>query len=79
MSKKKEITFEKALQQLETVVTKLEKEDVPLDKLIEYYQEGMELVKVSNNMLKDAEEKMTKVMNENNELEPFIIEEELDQ
>lgn len=78
MSEEKNITFEKALKQLETVVTKLEQEDVPLDKLIEYYQQGMELVKVSNNMLKNAEEKMTQVLNENDQLESFIVEEELE-
>lgn len=74
MSKKEELSFEQALSQLETVITKLEQEDVPLDKLIEYYQEGMELVKVSNHMLKDAEEKLTKVLNDEDELEPFTIE-----
>lgn len=78
MSENKNITFEEALKQLETVVTKLEQEDVPLDKLIDYYQKGMELVKVSNHMLKNAEEKMTQVLNEDDELEPFIVEEELE-
>lgn len=76
MSKKEELSFEQALNQLETVVTKLEEEDVPLDKLIEYYQQGMELVKQSNHMLKDAEEKLTKVLNDDNELESFTLEEE---
>lgn len=78
MSEEKKITFEKAMTELETVVRKLEQEDVPLDQLIAYYQRGMELVKVSNHMLKDAEEKMTKILNDNETLEPFIIEEELE-
>ena len=77
MENKEELKFEKALEQLEEVVTKLE-EDVPLDQLIQYYQKGMELVKISNKMLRDAEEKMTKVLNENDELEPFTSEEDLD-
>lgn len=78
MENKEELKFEKALEQLEEVVTKLEEEDVPLDQLIQYYQKGMELVKISNKMLRDAEEKMTKVLNENDELEPFTSEEDLD-
>jgi len=78
MSKEKELTFEESLEQLELVVTQLEQEDVPLDKLMEYYQKGMELVKSSNQMLKNAEEKMAKVLNDNDELEPFIIEEEVE-
>lgn len=76
MSKKEDLTFEQALTQLENVVTQLEKDDVPLDKLIEYYQRGMELVKLSNNKLKNAEEKMAKVLDDNDKLAPFHMEEE---
>lgn len=78
MSEEK-LTFEQALKQLETVVNKLEETDVPLDKLIEYYQKGMELVNLSNDMLKNAEEKMTKVLDEQEEEEAFIIDEEVDE
>lgn len=74
MSKNEDLTFEQALTQLEDVVTQLEKDDVPLDKLIEYYQRGMELVKISNNKLKSAEEKMAKVLNDNDQLAPFHME-----
>jgi exodeoxyribonuclease VII small subunit len=78
MENNNDIKFEEALKQLEEVVTKLEEEDVPLDELIHYYQKGMELVKVSNEMLRNAEEKMTKVLNDNDELQPFQAEEDLD-
>ncbi|NLI68213.1 MAG: exodeoxyribonuclease VII small subunit [Bacilli bacterium] len=78
MEQKEELKFEEALEQLEEVVMKLEEGDVPLDQLIHYYQKGMELVKLSNKMLRDAEEKMAKVLNENDELEPFAAEEDLD-
>jgi len=76
MNEKKSLTFEEAMEQLERVVNELEQEDVPLDKLIHYYQKGMELVNKSNKMLQEAETKMAKVLNDNNELEPFDIEEE---
>ncbi|HZW67320.1 MAG TPA: exodeoxyribonuclease VII small subunit [Pseudogracilibacillus sp.] len=77
-SEDKELTFEQALAQLEQVVKNLEGENVPLDKLIDYYQEGMELVKVSNHMLKNAEKKMTQVLTDDGELEDFVIEEEME-
>ena len=76
MNNDEQLSFEQALQQLEKVVTELEQEDVPLDKLINYYQKGMELVKLSNDMLKNAEEKMTQVLNEDEQIEPFHIEED---
>ncbi len=76
MSEEKELTFEEALQELEKVVHELEKEEVPLEKLIDYYQRGMELVKLSNQQLQEAESKIAKVINDEGKLEPFTIEEE---
>lgn len=78
MSKENQLTFEQALRQLEKVVTELEQEDVPLDKLIHYYQKGMELVKVSNEMLRNAEKQMAQVLNDEGELETMQIEEDTD-
>lgn len=76
MSEEKELTFEEALQELEKVVHELEKEEVPLEKLIDYYQRGMELVKLSNQQLQEAESKIAEVINDEGKLEPFTIEEE---
>lgn len=76
MAKDEKLTFEEALEELESIVSKLEQEDVPLDKLIEYYQNGMQLVKKSRQMLDDAEEKMAQVLSDDGQLEAFTIEEE---
>ncbi|NBJ70199.1 MULTISPECIES: exodeoxyribonuclease VII small subunit [Clostridia] len=72
----KELTFEEAMQQLEQVVEKLETGDVPLEKAITYYQDGMKLSKLCTEKLNQAEEKMTKIMNEQGDLEPFPMQEE---
>ncbi|GAA0416637.1 exodeoxyribonuclease VII small subunit [Virgibacillus salarius] len=71
-----ELSFEEAMAQLEKIVEKLETGDVPLEKAIDYYQDGMKLSKLCNVKLIHVEEKMTKIMNEQGELEPFHIQEE---
>lgn len=76
MTTKDEITFEDALEKLETIVEKLEEGDVPIEKAINYYQDGMNLSKLCNDKLKNVQGKMTQIMNEQDELEPFDIQEE---
>ncbi|AUJ26310.1 MULTISPECIES: exodeoxyribonuclease VII small subunit [Virgibacillus] len=71
-----ELSFEEAMQQLEEVVEKLETGDVPLEKAISYYQDGMKLSKLCTDKLNQVEEKMTKIMNEQGELEGFPLQEE---
>ena len=73
MMAKEEKTFEEAMLELEKIVEKLEEGDVPLEKAISYYQEGMELSKICNDKLTNVQEKMTTIMNEQGELEPFEI------
>ncbi|MFC3039023.1 exodeoxyribonuclease VII small subunit [Virgibacillus xinjiangensis] len=76
MSEEKEISFEEAMEKLEEIVGKLEQGDVPLEKAINYYQEGMTLSKLCSDKLKNVQDKMTKIMNEQGELEPFDLQEE---
>lgn len=76
MAKEQEKTFEEAMLELEEIVEKLEEGDVPLEKAITYYQEGMELSKVCSDKLKNVQEKMTSILNEQGEIEPFEIQEE---
>lgn len=73
---KEEYTFEEAMKKLEGIVEKLEEGDVPLEKAINYYQEGMTLTKQCNDKLKNVQDKMTQIMNEQGELEQFEIQEE---
>ncbi|HLS60646.1 MAG TPA: exodeoxyribonuclease VII small subunit [Virgibacillus sp.] len=76
MAKDSELTFESAIVELEKIVDKLEEGDVPLEKAINYYQEGMKLSKICNDKLVHVQEKMSSIMNEQGEFELFEIQEE---
>ncbi|WP_168119236.1 exodeoxyribonuclease VII small subunit [Paenibacillus sp. HB172176] len=56
--KNEELSFEQAMTQLETIVEKLESGDVPLEKAIELFQEGMELSKLCGGKLEQVENKI---------------------
>ncbi|HER0776966.1 TPA: exodeoxyribonuclease VII small subunit [Streptococcus pyogenes] len=60
MSKAK--TFEENLQDLETIVNKLENGDVPLEEAISEFQKGMLLSKELQKTLQAAEKTLVKVM-----------------
>ena len=57
-----EKSFEKALQELETLVKELEQGDIELSKAVEKYNEGMKLSKYCSDLLKNAEEVIVKLM-----------------
>lgn len=73
--KTKDLTFETALAQLEAIVQKLENGEVPLEESMQHFQDGIELSNFCNQRLQNAEETMTKLMAENNELEIFADDE----
>lgn len=71
-----ELSFEEAMTKLEQIVQKLEEGDVPLEKAITYYQEGMNLSKICSDKLNNVQDKMTQIMNEQGEFELFEVQEE---
>lgn len=73
--KEKELSFEESLQSLEEIVKKLEVGDVPLDDAIEEFNKAMKLAAVCDEKLKKAEETITKLVKENNEVVDFQVEE----
>lgn len=73
--KEKELSFEDALEQLETIVKKLETGEVPLDDAIGEFNTAMKLAKTCDEKLKSAEKAITKLVKENGELADFKIEE----
>lgn len=75
MKEKKEKSFEENLTELETIVKKLETGEVPLDDAIEEFNKAMKLAKTCDERLKKAEETVTKLVKENNELVDFQVEE----
>ncbi len=56
-----EMTFEEALAELESVVTRLERGDVALDESISLYERGAALRKRCQDKLAEAEEKVSRI------------------
>ena len=52
------MSFEEKMERLEKIVTQLEEESLPLETTMEYYEEGVHLLKECNAQLAAAEEKM---------------------
>ncbi|MBO0960805.1 exodeoxyribonuclease VII small subunit [Neobacillus sp. MM2021_6] len=76
MTNESTITFEEAMVKLEQIVEKLEEGDVPLEKAILFYKDGMELSKLCHDKLKSVEEQLTQIITEDGRTESFSIEEE---
>ncbi len=68
------LSFEKSLEKLETIVHELENGTIELDKAIEKYTEAMKLVKSCSDKLNEATNKVNKILKENGELVDFSIE-----
>ena len=57
-----EKNFEQSMQDLEKIVTELEKGDLNLDESVKKFEEGMKIAKQCNNMLEEAEKKFQEVL-----------------
>ena len=58
MSTKQAIDLEKALSDLETLVEELESGDLPLEKAMKKFEDGIKLTRNCQSALKDAEQKV---------------------
>jgi exodeoxyribonuclease VII small subunit len=58
MSTKKKLNLEKSLEDLEALVEELETGDLPLDKAMQKFEEGIKLTRRCQSALKDAEQKV---------------------
>lgn len=65
--------FETNLKQLEEIVDKLERGELPLDEAIKLFQEGMGLSRLCTERLQGVEKEIAKLVAENEKfrLEPF--------
>lgn len=65
--------FEECLQQLETIVTQLEKGDLPLEDALKLFEEGIQLSNSCRKELEDAEGRVEILLKQNGkaQLEPF--------
>ncbi|TPR13994.1 exodeoxyribonuclease VII small subunit [Apilactobacillus timberlakei] len=65
------VTFEENMQKLEQIVNELEQGDIPLEKALLEFQNGVSLTKDLQATLKNAENTLAKEMTSNNEEIPF--------
>ncbi len=70
-----ELSFEESLEQLEEIVNKLESGDVPLDDALDEFTKAMNLVKVCNAKLNNAEEAIAKIVQDNGDIVDFNLNE----
>ena len=73
---KNEKTFEENLTELEELVKKLESGSIDLDNAINTYSEAMKIAKICNDKLKNASDKVNKILTESGTLEDFTISED---
>ncbi|MDE6107616.1 MAG: exodeoxyribonuclease VII small subunit [Oscillospiraceae bacterium] len=62
MPTKKQPTFEEAMSRLETIVSRLEKGDLPLEEALALFEEGAGLMKQCSKALDQAEQKVAKLL-----------------
>jgi exodeoxyribonuclease VII small subunit len=79
MSSTKSINLEKALADLEGLVEELESGDLPLEKAMKKFEEGIKLTRSCQKALKDAEQKVEILLKSagGESLEDFETEEDL--
>ena len=72
-TKENDLTFEQSLEELETLVDKLERGQLTLDESLETFENGMKLARVCTQKLTKSERKIEKLIEKNGELrtEPF--------
>lgn len=68
--------FEKSVKSLEAIVAKLEKSELPLEDALKYFEEGIQLSRACQETLKSAEQKVTQLIQENQDLVEKPFEEE---
>lgn len=64
----REPAFEEALTKLEALVEKMEEGDLPLDRMIEYFERGSALANLCDKKLKALEKKIQVLVDENAEV-----------
>jgi exodeoxyribonuclease VII small subunit len=80
-SKKKPVDFEQALGELEALVTTMEKGDLSLEESLKAFETGVKLTRECQESLREAEQKVQLLLNDNGELraEPFDAEDDAGQ
>ncbi|WP_216829446.1 exodeoxyribonuclease VII small subunit [Alkalihalobacterium elongatum] len=74
--KREELSFEDAINELESVVEKLEQGDVPLEEAISMFQQGMNLSKLCHDKLTVVEKQLEQILTEDGQLEEVSFQED---
>jgi exodeoxyribonuclease VII small subunit len=79
-TKKKNINLEKSLTDLEDLVEELESGDLPLEKAMKKFEDGIKLTRACQTALKEAEQKVEILLKSagGDELEDFEVDDEDD-
>lgn len=72
--------FETAMKELEQIVESMENDQLPLDESLKQFERGVELSRICQNSLKQAEQKVEQLVKKHGELviEPFDADQEAD-
>ena len=72
-----ELNFEEEMKELETIANDLEKGDLSLEDSVTKFEEGMKLSKQCNDMITEAEKKITILLSKDGKIEEekFEVEE----
>jgi exodeoxyribonuclease VII small subunit len=65
IKKAESLTFEQSMLELETLVAKMEQGDLPLEDALQSFERGIQLARHSQQKLKDAEQKVQILTNQN--------------
>lgn len=76
LSTETQLTFEEAMEQLGSIVERLEEGDVPLEEAITIYKQGMELSKLCHDKLTNVEKQLTEILTVDGQKEQYSINEE---
>ncbi|QRN41186.1 MAG: exodeoxyribonuclease VII small subunit [Neisseriaceae bacterium] len=67
---KEQLSFEKAMKELEDITAKMQDKDICLEDSLTYYRQGVELINFCQKKLVEVEQKI-EILNSQNELEDF--------
>jgi exodeoxyribonuclease VII small subunit len=74
--KPESLSFEQSMQELETLVSKMEQGDLPLEDALQSFERGIQLARHSQQKLKDAEQKVQILTNQNGQQTLDVFESE---
>ncbi|ALS99644.1 exodeoxyribonuclease VII small subunit [Lacimicrobium alkaliphilum] len=71
--KSENLSFEEALKELEQIVEQMEQGELPLEQALQQFERGVELTRLSQNRLRQAEQKVQQLLQQQgqSELVPF--------